>query len=100
MLNRSARYFSHLPRKAKTKKMTYHNVPAFMQARKPDPFDYKLRSREEVLDSIKYDFKEVPMTVSMKYYDPIEAPLKNKMVDMEDCVAKAILHTGKWKLST
>ena len=41
-------------RKAKTKLMSYTCIPESMKPAWKDPFAYKLRSKKEVLDDLKY----------------------------------------------
>jgi len=42
------------PRKAKVKHMTYTQIPEWLEKQERDLFDYKLRSKEEVMEQHKY----------------------------------------------
>ena len=54
LFNTAKMNFSHYPRKAKTKKMVYTQLPDWLKKQERDPFDYKLRSLEEVKEEAKY----------------------------------------------
>ena len=50
-----------LYRKAKVHHMSYNCVPDWMKPAPKDPFDYKLRSKEEVMEEFKYYEEPFPI---------------------------------------
>jgi len=55
ILNMQMRNFgTFYPRKAKVKHMTYTQIPEWLEKQERDLFDYKLRSKEEVMEQHKY----------------------------------------------
>lgn len=57
-----------LYRKPKTAYMAYTCVPDYMKPAPQDPFDYKLRTKQEVQEEFKYYSPEFPIQANYKKY--------------------------------
>lgn len=67
IISQTSRAFA-LYRKPKTFHMSYNCVPEWMQPAPQDPFDYKLRSKEEVKEEFKYYPVDFNIQVNYKKY--------------------------------
>ena len=93
----SARSFA-LYRKMKTAHMSYNCVPIWMQPAVQDPFDYKLRPKEEVAEEFKYYAAEFDIQVNYKKYAAGDTRAEDNL-DNRDRIAKTWVHLKEMGLS-
>lgn len=63
------RHFGKMPRKAVFKKFQkYACIPEWMQTVEHDPFDYELRTPEEVKEEMRLTPPDFEVTIDMTYY--------------------------------
>lgn len=56
------------PRKMKVAHMGYTQIPDWLQKQERDPFDYKLRSKEEIKEQLHYYPPDFSWHIDMKTY--------------------------------
>ena len=78
--------------------MSYNCVPEWMKPAPKDPFDYKLRSKEEILEEFKY--YEEPFTVEACYkkYTAGDTRMEDNL-DTRDRVAKITVNLKEMGLA-
>lgn len=87
-----------LYRKAKYHHLSYSCVPEFMKPAPQDPFDYKLRSKQEVAEEFKYYTPEFNIGVIYKKYTAGDTRAEDNL-DNRERVAKIFVNLKDLKLA-
>mmetsp|Transcript_43006 Transcript_43006/g.31401 ORF Transcript_43006/g.31401 Transcript_43006/m.31401 type:complete len:126 (+) Transcript_43006:63-440(+) len=94
------RNFGHLPRKMKTfKRDKYECIPEWMTPAERDPFNYKLRSKEDIIHEFKYFTHPMELGVAYKGYPSGDKRVEDN-IDNRDRVAKVFVSMNSLGLST
>lgn len=89
-----------MPRKMKVKHMTYNQIPDWLKKQDRDPFDYKLRTKAEVMEEHKYFVPDFTWRLVFdKYPHGDTREHGNTRIDHRDKVAKIYFDLRDLKLS-
>lgn len=78
--------------------MSYSCVPAWQKPAEQDPFDYKLRNKQEVMDEFKYYPAAFDIQVCYKKYTAGDTRAEDNL-DNRERVAKIWVHLRKMALA-
>jgi Mitochondrial ribosomal subunit protein len=88
-----------LYRKAKTAHISYTCVPEWMKPAERDPFDYKLRSKEEVAEEFKYYPPNFAINLIYKKYCAGDSRADEDNLDNRERIAKISVYLPELKLA-
>ena len=76
---------------AKTHHLSYNCVPQWQKPAEIDPFDYKLRSKQEVMEEFKYNAQEFPITSAYKKYTSGDTRADDNLDNRERVVSRLVI---------
>ena len=95
------RTFSKMPRKMKVKHMEYTQLPDWLKKQERDPFNYKLRSKEEVKEEHRLFPPNFDIKIVANSYPSGDVRENEKMrIDHRDKKAKIIFDLRHLQLTT